>query len=197
MKTFARLVALCVALSPALALAQMQPPPAPPSGMPPPDFAAMKQMHDQMEAIHKKERAQVLSTLTASQRTLIANLVGGMTVAQNPDPKAAAAKVDAALSATQKSTILKIHQDAMSQSRDLMKKQMSQFKPPPGGGPPQQRQFYQNKKRTKPTAGQLVLRILSPDDGMHNFMFMRHGMTGRSRPNRMPPPSAMPSPAST
>ena len=154
----------------------------------------MKQLRDQMEAIHKKERAQVLATLTASQRSMVAKLVGELAIAENPDPKGVAAKVDAALSASQKSTIFKIHQDSMSQMHVMMSKQMSQFHPP--GGPPEQREFGEHGK---PSAGELVLRILGPVGGMPDVMFMRRGgMSGHYKgPPRMNPPSGAPNPTNT
>ena len=203
----ARFLALCFFLSPALVSAQMQPPGPmppmpPPSGMPQPDFAAMKAMHDQMEAIHKNEREQVLAALTPAHRTLVATLVGGMAVAANPDPKAAAAKLDAALGASEKSAITSAHESAKTQMHQLMEKQMQQMRQMhPDGGPPQIRQFPggPQERRTPPTAGEIVLRTLGPEPEMHDMMyFNRAGMSGRrpAPPNVMPPSTA-PNPSST
>ena len=61
MKAFTTL-GLLLALSPAAALAQTA---APDTALPPhPSFAAMEQMHAQMEQLHQQARLQMLAALT-------------------------------------------------------------------------------------------------------------------------------------
>src|SRR5579872_1719358 len=98
MKQFFGLIALCGLLLPSVALAQAAPPP-----MQHPDMAGMKQVFEQVERIHRAERTQVLAALTPAHRELVARIVGEMAIAANPDHKAAAARLDSALSASEKS----------------------------------------------------------------------------------------------
>src|SRR5208283_1895551 len=83
---------------PALAFAQQDP-----SNTPSPQMRANFQ---QMETLHKQYRAQVLGALTPAHKQLYAAVVGNLAIAASPDPKAAAAKLDAALSTGEKTAII-------------------------------------------------------------------------------------------
>ena len=86
----------------------------------PADMAKMKAQMATMEAAHKAVRAKILAALTPAHRALLADLVGQLAIAANPDPEAARAKLDAALSASEKTNILAIHNAAMAQMHAMM-----------------------------------------------------------------------------
>lgn len=155
MRNKASLLLAALLAFPAVANAQT-PPPVPPVGGPtaptapsgqhmrhhmtwsPADMAAMKaqmaKMQAQMakaEAAHKATRAKILAALTPAHKAYLANLIGQLAVAANPDPKAATAKLDSILTASEKSKILAIHSAALAQ----MMSQMKMLMPPMGMGP--------------------------------------------------------------
>ncbi len=105
MKIFT-LAVLVAALFSAPAMAQQAPAP---QGPPPTPNAQMHQhfeaMHKQMEQLHRDARSQMLAALSPANRTLLATLAGQLAVAANPDYDAAAKKLDAALSASEKTAI--------------------------------------------------------------------------------------------
>lgn len=101
-------------LAPVAALAQQGPPPGPMSGGMHGDMRGnMKQMREAHEAF----RRQVLTALTPANRQLLANVVGELAIADKPDPKAAAAKLDAALSSGEKQAILADAKQAMDKMK--------------------------------------------------------------------------------
>jgi hypothetical protein len=180
MKQFFGAIALCALLLPSVALAQSAPP------MPPqrPDMAGMRQVFEQVEKIHRAERTQVLAALSPAHRELLASIVGNMAIAANPDHKAAAGRLDAALSSSEKSAVLAAHTSAMTQMHDAMhammlKRQAAQ------GGQSMNRPKRQHGQRHAPTAGEVVLMVTSGHGEMHGRM-----------PFGPPPPGA-PAPAST
>ena len=188
MKLFAAVLSVSMLLVPTASFAQQQPPPMLP---PPPgnDLSSpMWQMHQQMEKIHQSERTQVLAALTPAHRALVANLVGELAVAQNPDSKAAAAKLDAALSTNEKDAVQSIHESTMKQMHEAMQKMMTQQ--PPQGGPPQFKQF---PERQKPSAGQLVLDIAASGANPHDMIYMAHPGSMR----HFHGPATTPNPSST
>ncbi len=83
-------------------------------------MAKMQASMAKVEAAHKAVRAKILASLTAAHKVYFANLVGQLAVATNPDWKAATAKLNATLSATEKSKILAIHVAAMKQMETMM-----------------------------------------------------------------------------
>jgi hypothetical protein len=129
MKSIA-LFTLALALAPGLAFAQQTVPavaPAADGALPHPNFAAMQQMRTQMQQIHTQARLQILSSLTPAHRALLANIVGQLAIAPNPDRAAAARALDAALSPTEARSILATETAARTQSRNLMMAARAQF----------------------------------------------------------------------
>jgi hypothetical protein len=103
----------------------------------PADMAAMQAQMAKMqaamakaEAAHKATRAKILAALTPAHKAYLADLIGQLAVAANPDPRAATAKLDAILSASEKANILAIHKAAEAQMMTEMKTMM-----PPMGAP--------------------------------------------------------------
>ena len=173
MKKIFALATLCALGFPTVALGQTAPAPMPPR---PEMSTRFKQFHDQMERAHRAERAQVLAALTPAHRALLANIVGEQAIAMSPDYKAAAARLDAALSPSEKSAVLAAHTTAMTQMRDTMRAMRDQMKPPPGAPQPQgsMRPRWRDRDgsaRHEPTAGEVVLMVA----GAHAEMIM-HGM---------------------
>jgi hypothetical protein len=160
-------------------------------------MAGFKQMHDQAERIHRAERTQVLAALTPAHRALLASIVGNMAIAANPDHKAAAARLDAALSPAEKSAVLAAHKTAMTQMHDAMQAMMAQMPQPQGS--PRPHPTWQHREHHTASAGELVLTITSGHGGPHGMPFMGrppemqryHNGPGMQGP---PPP---PAPAST
>lgn len=128
----------------------------------------------QIETLHKQYRAQVLGALTAAHKQLYASVVGSLAIAASPDPRAAAAKLDAALSTSEKTAIV----NADTQFRAAMKTQFEAMRaahpwPSPSGSP---RPHRSHTPRT-PDAGRILLAMAS---GGHRGMGMR-GSWGKPR----------------
>lgn len=134
------IIALALALAPAVASAQEGPPGAPAPDAPPlvagpgvaggPNgaaFAAMRKTRGQIEAIRKQARAQILGALTPDQRTLLASVVGGLAVSDDPDLRAAAKQLDAALSPAESQAILDAERHLHDQTRAAMEAARQQF----------------------------------------------------------------------
>lgn len=182
------LAALCALLLPSVALAQS----APPMPMQHPDMAGMKQVFEQVEKIHRAERAEVLAALSPAHRELLASIVGNMAIAANPDHKAAAARLDAALSQSEKSAVLGAHTSAMKQMHDAMHAMMANKQ----GGPNPQ---APKRRHHTLTAGQVVLMVTAGHGEEHGRMpfgppppgMMRH----HNGPGMQGPPGQPPAPA--
>jgi len=195
-RTFA-LAALCALLLPSVALAQSAPPSMP---MRHHDMAGMKQVFEQVEKIHRAERAQVLAALSPAHRELLANIVGHMAISTTPDHKAAAARLDAALSPSEKSAVLAAHTSAMTQMRNAMHAMMAKRMPQPQGsaGP---HPMWKHRERHKPTAGEVVLMVATGHGGEHGIMPFGPPPPGTMRyhngPGMQGPPGQPPAPANT
>jgi len=193
MKQFFAAVALCVLLLPSVALAQSAPPPP----MPPqrPDMAGMRQVFEQVEKIHRAERTQVLAALSPAHRELLASIVGNMAIAANPDHKAAAARLDAALSPSEKSAVLAAHTSATTQMHDAMHAMMLKRQAAHGAQGTRGAKRPHRQHHT-PTAGELVLMIASGHGGMPFGPPPPGMMRDHNGPPMQGPPPA-PAPAST
>ena len=142
------LLAVCIA--PSAAAAQMTTPPPAPAMSPAPAYSPMPRVRrgqspymmqmerhammatmmatrQQLAALHKQTRTNALAALTPAHRNAVANIIGQLAMSANPDPKAAVAKIDATLSGSEKSAILKIVADAHSKGRAIMQKAHAQI----------------------------------------------------------------------
>lgn len=183
MKTsvFITAVALSAVMT-ATSFAQEPPPgpPGPPGPMATPNAQMRQQFqaaHKQMEQIHAQERSQVLGALTPAHRQLLATVAGQLATSTTPDYRAAAQKLDAALSASEKQAIVSASQTARQQMRaqmESMRQRMSQMGGPPDTrGPMVMRSGTEQQGRT-PSAGEILLRVaMSGGPEMH--MEMRTG----------------------
>ena len=117
MKKFIVPVLFAGLLSPALALAD-QPNAAPP-GMEK-HAAIFEQTHAKMEALHRQARVQILATLSPAHKALLAQVVGELAVSANPDPAAAARRLNAALSPGESQAIMRTANAVHTQMRSIM-----------------------------------------------------------------------------
>jgi len=97
------------------------------------DMAKLRAEMASQEAAHKATRAKILAALTPAHKAYLANLVGQLAIAANPDPVAATAKLDKILTASERSQILAIHKAAMAQMLSHMKAMMPAMAPAGGG----------------------------------------------------------------
>jgi len=114
-------------------------PPAGPAPMPKADWtklrAMMKQMQtsmQQMRGWRQAERASMLGALSGAHRAYLASVVGALAIAAKPDPKAAAAKIDAMLTSGERAAILtaqKTYQAKVMTAHRAMFKSMSAAMP--------------------------------------------------------------------
>lgn len=127
--------------------------------------AQFKEMRTQMRQIHTTERSQILGALTPAHRALLASVAGQLATTTNPDYKAAANRLDSALSSGEKQAILNAAQNARSKQRSLMQQVRAQFSPPPGAAR-HERGMGQHRQHRAPDAGMLLLHLAAPGQGM-------------------------------
>jgi hypothetical protein len=146
--------ALLAAGLPLVANAQQTPPggPPPPAG---PMSCQMRDFMEQAQRLHQHFRTQMLSALTPEHRQLLAQIAGQLATSTNPDPKAAAAQLDQALSPGEKQAIVKAEQSFRSQMRTLHDKMRAQV----------EAQHPAFGKETNPDPGLLLL-----DSSVHTQM---------------------------
>jgi len=87
---------------------------------PPPGFQYIEQAHARVEQLHAAARLSVLNNLTQAHRNLLAQIVGGLAIAPNPDFAAAGKTLDANLSPAEARAILSIASSLEQQTRQLM-----------------------------------------------------------------------------
>ena len=193
MNTNALFLALAIAAAPVSALADDQggPPAAPPQltqSQRDALGAAMKSYRDKSMALHQQARTQILGALTPANKTLLGSVVSQLAVAPQPDPRAAASQLDAALSQNEKQSILtaaaSLH-DGEKALRDQMRAQMASVMPamPPrparSGGGPGDRQGREHEAHTPDAGFILLMTAMGPAGGG------RMGMMGWGGPPMM------------
>lgn len=117
MKRLLLSLALAAAVFPVAASAQEQTPPGPPTQ------AQQQQMRadfQQMRKLHEQYRAQLLGALTPEHRRLLAQIAGNLAISANPDYRAAAQQLDAALSPGEKNAIVTAERNMRSQMKSMM-----------------------------------------------------------------------------
>lgn len=173
--------ALAVTVS-APAIAQEPPPPGAPMPTPNPQMRQqMESMRKQMDQIHTQERSQMLGALTPAHRQLLATIAGQLATSTSPDYQGAAQRLDAALSSSEKQTILSASQSARDKMREQMQNMRQQMDqqmggPPRRGGGPMMMQAGGGPEgaRRTPTAGDILLRVaMSGGMEMHMQASMR------------------------
>lgn len=115
-----------------------------------------------MMQLHEQARAAILGALTPANKALLGTVVSELAVAATPDTKAAAARLDSALSPTEK--------QAITGAADSMHQQMRAMMPSPKPGDMQDKMA--DGMPTDP--GEILLmmsamNIMSPDGMMHTM----------------------------
>ena len=80
----------------------------------------MTQTHQQMEQLHNQVRTKLLGALTPAHRSLLAQVIGQLAIAPNPDRDAAVRQLNAALSPGEAQAIIAAHTAAMTQMHSIM-----------------------------------------------------------------------------
>jgi hypothetical protein len=135
-------------------------------------FATMQQARAKTELLHAQARIAALNALTPAHRTLLAQVVGQLAIAPNPDVAGAARSIDNALTQNEGRSILNIASSLESQSRQIMEaahQQMMAANPngPQGrGGPwmggagmPGYHQGMQGAQRVENDPGMILLMM--------------------------------------
>jgi Spy/CpxP family protein refolding chaperone len=184
------LLGFALAMSPVLAAADQSPTTDAAGSFPRPNFAAMQQMHAQLEQIHKQARLQLLASLTPAHRTLLANVVGQLAISPNPDRAVAARSLDAALSQGEQRSVLSVEAAARTQSHNLMEASRAQFE---ASLTPDQRAAMQTRMESRANGHEGMQAQRTPDPGMILLDLAggegheHHGF-GPGGPMGMPPP---------
>ncbi len=92
-----------------------------------PGFAAMRQTREQLEHIRREARDQMLAALTPQHRELLAGIVGRLALSTDPDRRAAAQQLDAALSPAESQAILAAAEHMRAAMRTTMEAARAQF----------------------------------------------------------------------
>jgi basic membrane lipoprotein Med (substrate-binding protein (PBP1-ABC) superfamily) len=127
---------------------------APPS---PPTQAQREQMHatfEKMRTLHDQFRTNVLGALSPAHRQLLAQVAGNLAIAEKPDYRAAAQKLDAALSPSERNAIMSADQQMRSQMKSIMANMPKPQWAHGNGAPP-----HRMGQRHQPTAGGILLGI--------------------------------------
>lgn len=165
-------------------------------------MAQMKASMKQLETLHHALRASMLAALSPAHRAYLGSVIGNLAIASKPDFKAAAAALDAKLSASEKSAILAAHTKFQAQMKTAMAS-MRQAMPHPSSPNPGGQIVVMHTAAGSdndvdhhhaPTAGGLLLELAGPgmmDHPMMTMMIRRDHMMPHSHP-MMPAPTASP-----
>jgi hypothetical protein len=187
------LLLLALTLAPAPVFAQVTPPSADAGSIATPSpqaRALMQQSRAQLAQIRQTVRVRMLAALTPAHRTMLANAVGNLVLAVNPDPRAVAAQLDAVLAPAEKQAIIAIDAAGRTSSRAIMQQQRAAFestlsadqKARIAARQAQMAAYRQSHPRPTrvPDAGMIALRTL--------------GAVGRERMGEFGPPGPPPGP---
>ena len=143
----------------------------------------MQQSHQQIEQIHSQAREKILGSLTPEHRTLLAQVVGSLAIAPNPDPDAAVKQLNAALSPGEAQAIVSTHSAAESQMHAIMDSTHQRFQALltqqqraqlPNGG--EMRHMEKMGSHEQDSAGEILLHMAAFEPEMHMHMeFMTSG----------------------
>ena len=97
---------------------------------------SMQQFRQQEMQLHQQMRGQILAILNPAQRRAVAATIGDLAIEPNPDPVAAAKRLDAILSPGEQQRVVAAHTSLMDQSRQLHEQMRSQMQSMmPAGSP--------------------------------------------------------------
>jgi hypothetical protein len=125
-------LALALSLIPTAAFAQSTNSAPPTADQKQAMHQAFRQFAQQEMQLHQQMRYQMLSALTPVHRRAVGALIGDLAIEPNPDPQAAAKRIDAMLTSNERARIVAAHQSFADQSRQLhqqMRTQMESMMP--------------------------------------------------------------------
>jgi hypothetical protein len=137
---------------------------------------AMQKLHEQMRQLHDQARLQMLGSLSPAHRAAVANIIGQLAIAPNPNRRAAAAQIDALLSNGEKQSVLTAEAGERTNTRSLMESARAQME---ASATPDERAkmqardqqrasrmaAMQNRPQRTPDAGMTLLRIAGGGPG--------------------------------
>jgi hypothetical protein len=182
-------LALALGAIPVGALAQQNSvtPPAPTADQRQAMRQTFQRFAQQEEQLHQQLRSQILSALTPVHLRAVGATIGELAVAPNPDPQAAAKRLDEMLSSGERSRILAAHQAFAAQSRQLHAQMKSELQSEmPAGQPDWTNRGPHNDmmaQHWQSDPGTLLLTALAPHP-MFGTGWPGHGMM----PGEGPPP---------
>jgi hypothetical protein len=119
-------------------------------------------MQQEMQ-LHQQMRSQILSSLTPVHVRYVAATIGQLATAQNPDPQAAAKRLDQVLSPGERQRILTAHSSFRQQSEALHEQMRSQLQSEmPAGHSDWSKHEETGSTMQQPDAGTVLLMALSP-----------------------------------
>ncbi len=148
-------------------------------------MATFRRFSEQARSIRRATRLRMLAALSAAHRALLARLAGNLAIASNPNPRAVASELDAALYPSERAAILAASRAEMAQVRALgaqIRAQMQSVMPrPPNGHGNRTWIRHGMRHRHTPTAGEILLRTVVLQGRGQQMLFMM-------RPGGPPPP---------
>jgi hypothetical protein len=159
-------LALAFSAMPLAALAQNSAPPAPTDQQRQAIHQTMDRFAQQEEQLRQQMRSQILAALTPVHLRAVAATIGQLAIAENPDPQAAAKRLDEMLSSSERGRILAAHEAFKAQSRQLHDQMRSELQSEmPAGQPDWMRHGWQNgmmSQQRMSDPGTVLLAALSP-----------------------------------
>ncbi len=123
---------------------------------------AMQKLHEQMRQLHDQARLQMLGSLSPAHRAAIANIIGQLAIAPNPNRRAAEAQIDALLSNGEKQSVLNVEATERTNSRTMMQSMRSQFE---ASATPEERAKMQERDARRQARGTQNRPQITPDAG--------------------------------
>ncbi len=100
----------------------------------PPGMAIMQQTREKVDQLHAQARVSMLNALSPAHRTLLAQVVGQLVIAQSPDLAAAAKQIDAQLSPAESKSVLSISSSTAQQVQQVLEAARQQMQQSMQGG---------------------------------------------------------------
>jgi len=168
MRNFALTAIIAASLfTPLGALADNTPPPPSCPCQGPPGFRSFEQVHTQVDKVRSQARATMLNALSPQHRSLLAQVVGGLAIAQTPDVDAAAKTLDGALSPVESKAIIDASNALDQQIKQIMEAARPEFAPPGGAGG---NAVYIGRPLPSSDAGMILLDAALPPMGQKMMM---------------------------
>jgi hypothetical protein len=134
----------------------------------------------QEEQLHQQMRMQILSAMTPVQRRAVAATIGDLAVEPNPDPAAAAKRLDAILTPGVRQRVMAVHSSFRSQSRQLHEQMKNELR---SEMPADMQSHFANREKDEHQmapgqldAGTILLHVLMPHERMMEMADHGHFM---------------------